>query len=395
MTKVLTINTYAGSLLLGARAFGAEIIGSFEDGGFGQHVARANFPDVEHVKDVPYWPHDLDLRDVVVLAHPPCSAFSVQNSSWNARGTNAAAFQCTRRVLDYATTRHAAAIAIESVVGALGGAWEVHQSYAKNYNLYRILQNGCAFGPQWRERFWVVYVRKDLAPTTMRWRLRPTWTRVAERVDPYLNDPSMPVLDRCLAKLKHDLSANGITEEQLAYLLNEQDPPHRTTGILKIIHETYFKDTEWRIEDLARKFDMLFSSSQLCYLDPTGLAGTLLGVTWWYYRGRNLSANGYKRIMGFPADYVFPAAQEQMMRSFLSKGVVPQVATWILCNVARHVGMTSQHACHACGDGPAYELEIEPNHIADFRFKRTRWMKEELPQLRHFYEPEEWEEESA
>ena len=391
--RVLTLNTYAGSMLIGAKAFGAELIGSYEDVGFGQEIAKANFPEVNHIQRWADWPAR-DLSDVVVLAHPPCSAFSVQNSSWNARGENAAAFNCTRRVLDYAMSNRAKAIAIESVVGALGGAWYVHQSYAQRYgyNLYRILQNGCAFGPQWRERFWVVYVREDVAPPSMAWRLRPRWTRVRDALNGLENDPVLPEVDRALASFKARLWEGGLTPEQMAALFDKRDPPYPSTGVLKVLHDDFFPD--WEVYDVGHKFDILFSSSQMCYLNPDGLAGVLLGGTWWYYEGRNLSISGYKRIMGFPTDYVFPQERRdylKAMRTFLSKGVIPQVATWILGNIATQVG--SAHplncSCQACEDAPAWELEIEPNHIGDFRFRKKDWMKKDLPELRHYYESEE------
>jgi hypothetical protein len=81
------------------------------------------------------------------------------------------------------------------------------------------------------------------------------------------------------------------------------------------------------------------------------------------------------------------------MRTFLSKGVIPQVATWIIGNISSHLRgyhiLGNDCKCHACKPGPAWMLDVEPNHIVDFRFRKQRWMKEELPELRHFYEPED------
>jgi hypothetical protein len=90
--KVLIINSYAGSLTLAAQ--GREVLGSYEDEGYGLEVQRANFPGLTYKSRRSEWPAQ-DLSGVVVLAHPPCAAFSGQNTSANARGTDAKKFQCT------------------------------------------------------------------------------------------------------------------------------------------------------------------------------------------------------------------------------------------------------------------------------------------------------------
>jgi hypothetical protein len=48
----------------------------------------------------------------------------------------------------------------------------------------------------------------------------------------------------------------------------------------------------------------------------------------WYARGRQLFLEEYCAIMGFPTDYKWP--KPHMARMFLSKGVCPPVATWVL-----------------------------------------------------------------
>lgn len=387
--NLVTINTYAGSLLLGAKAYGAKLLGSYEDGGFGQGIAEANFPEVEHIKQERDWPKD-SLKDTVVLAHPPCSAFSVQNSSWNARGANSDAFACTRRVLDYALPLKAQAVAIESVVGALGGAWEVHQAYAdhNDYDLYRVLQNGCAFGvPQWRDRFWVVYVRRP-APRGLRVRLAPKWTTVKDAIDGYEEGPGAGNTDELLVKLKEKLGKR-LSKKNMIWLFETKHP---TEGIAK----TLLKHRELLqldlgdidpINDAQRLYiGNSFSSGQLCFVDPDSLVGTLLGSSWWYANGRNLSETCYKRLMGFPADYIFPEGRgnyRKGMRTFLSKGVIPHVAQWIVELIGNHLGERTFKE-----NGPAWDLTIQPNEIADLRFKRARWMKDELPPLRHFTEEE-------
>src|SRR5262245_39403415 len=131
--RTLIVNTYAGSLLLGAdRIPGARIIGSYEDSGFGSWCTKTNQnlftqlePEFRFIDDYAAWP-DQDLSDVNLIAHPPCAAFSNQNRSKTKRGVNTDAFACTEKVLRYGMTNNAASISIESVMGALKGAWEVY-----------------------------------------------------------------------------------------------------------------------------------------------------------------------------------------------------------------------------------------------------------------------------
>lgn len=109
-----------------------------------------------------------------------------------------------------------------------------------------------------------------------------------------------------------------------------------------------------------------------------------------------MSESAYKRIMGFPVDYIFPEKPRNYrkdMRTYLSKGVIPAVATWILGIMATHLGQhhplndlrsTSPDPCpcRSCTRS-GYDITIGPYEIADFRFPRKLWMKEELPRLRH------------
>jgi len=90
---------------------------------------------------------------------------------------------------------------------------------------------------------------------------------------------------------------------------------------------------------------------------------------------------------------VFPEGRRnyrKQMRTFLSKGVIPAVATWILGQVANHLGETHPRGCtcHGCGDG-AYELSIKPNEIVDFRINRKDWKKADLSKLRHWEDLDE------
>ena len=390
--KTLILNSYAGSLTLGARALGCEIIGSYEDSNFGLDIQRANFSDPRYISYRKDWPAQ-DLSDTIVIAHPPCSAFSVQNCSPTARGVDSDAFACTESVLNYAAENNALAITIESVMGALGGAWNRHQHYADvyGYNLYRVLENGCMFGCQWRERFWVVYVKKNAAPNILSLSIHPNFKTVGEVISGHEEGRSAGNQDVLLERQKERLLRDaGLTPEEMSYLFDAQDPPHPTKALGTVLYETKYKTTESTSLDKWRVFqDYIggFASGTMVYLDPNGLAPVLMGGSHWYVNGRNLSENGFKRIMGFPHDYVFPESPRNFrtqMRMYLSKGVMPPIAEWILEQVTRHLGFSGQTRLSERFGPQAYTLEVEPNHIADFRIKKIDWYRRHdvLPPLR-------------
>lgn len=392
--KVLVLNSYAGSLTLGASNLGAEIIGSYEDHNFGLDIQKANFPELRYLSYRHEWPRQ-DLSDVTVIAHPPCSAFSVQNCSPTARGVNSNAFACTKHVLQYACDNNAKAIAIESVMGALGGAWWQHQQYADDYgyHLYRVLENGCMFGAQWRDRFWVVYIRRDAAPRrNMTFTISPIFKTVSEVVSGWTDGPSAGNQDSLLVKQLARLKAEPwFTPEDEDFFFG--DHPHPTRALGTMLFERKFKtptSTSMDKWNVFKKYIGGFASGTMVYLDPTGLAPVLMGGSHWYYGGRNLSENGFKRIMGFPGDYVFPKTPRNtrtQLRMYLSKGVMPPIAKWALEQISRHLGETRglnlHHDVLATGtDG--YRLECEPDHIADFRITKDGWWlrHERLPELR-------------
>lgn len=381
--KVLSINTYGGSLLLGAQALGANIIGTYEDAGFGSDIQAANFPDIPLIKTRREWPSQ-DLSDTFVIAHPPCSAFSVQNTQPTARGIDSEAFECTKTVLKYATENNAIGIAIESVMGALGGAWVIHQQFADEmgYNLYRVLENGCMFGAQWRDRFWVVYIKKGAAPDVFPITLTPNFQTVSEVVSGYEDGPPPGNVDKLLERQKQRLIAEAdCTPGEMAFLFEKQDPPHKTTALGRVLWELKYKAKKYEVYEVFQDFIGGFASGTMCYLDPNGMCPVLMGGSWWYYNGRNLSETGYKRLMGFPADYVFPEKPKNYrsaLRVYLSKGVMPPIARWILEESFNHLGWRSRTQ----GEN-AYVIETEPNKIADFRIKKTAWWnrKEQQPPL--------------
>jgi site-specific DNA-cytosine methylase len=383
--RVISINTYAGSLLLGARGAGAEIIASLEDEkGYGTDIQRLNFGKMFPIRALSprrwHWDFPEELKGVVVVAHPPCSAFSNQNNSPEKKGLGSDAFKCTTDVLDFAMGKRADVVLIESVPPAAAGAKEIHDSYAlkHGYRLYRLMQNAITFGvPQDRTRFWAIFVRDDIAMRDF-----PD-DRFRVSVDPVVNlDDGM--IPRAV-KVK-DVVA-GTTDEE--YLV---DPPADIFKDLGKQIRKWLADglTMEYVEDLtygrhgygmlntkidgsknAAKYQLFkFGTRNVRLLDPEGFCTTLLSDSFWMVRdekremGRLVTESEYKAFMGFPRDYEFPAKYKAgKFREYLSKGVCPPVAAWLLkqvdLNLYSRSGMTVTH-------------DISPGSTLDVSYLRYR-----------------------
>lgn len=363
--RVATINTYAGSLLIGSRAAGEEPIASLEDVGFGAEIQRANFPGLPLYATTPEWdsaPREIG-EDAVVLAHPPCSAFSSQTfGSKKAHGLNADAFGCTVRVLNYAMRkRRVRAVAVESVTGALKGAAAVHEEFAREcgYDLYRILQSAHSFGaPQARKRFWAVFFRKGSYPGSTAWMLPSGRVRTVDQVISSVEDHGPP--PRYAQKLWREAvesltEALGISEDAVAKLLDA-----RTGSILNTACRELFPGKSTREVKAIIYTPGAFSVWFPRILRGDGVATVLLGSSCWRYDGRLLGENDYKAMMGFPTSYEFPGKTREKMCTYLSKGVCPPVAKWVLEQVRFNLGEGSV-------DGPTHPpVLLQPGQTADF-----------------------------
>lgn len=365
---VLIINSYAGSLTLGATAVGLPIRASYEDAGFGLGVQMTNFPDLEYRPTYADWPDTQDLQRTVVLAHPPCSAFSNQTPrSGNRKGTGSDAFACTKQVLRYAMGNDAAAIAVESVPAALAGAAQVHESYARRYgyHLYRVLQNAVSFGvPQWRPRFWAVFVREGVAPAAMLWTLpHKGAVTVRDVLDEVPAEPVLPDTQRRFDLQRQRLIDElDLTPKAVDTLLREE-----TGQLHNILTRRFFPDLDPM--DVKRQHcGNGFVVKVLRLLDPDGFATTLLADSYWAYQGRPVSLPGYCALMGFPPDYVFPDRERTHARMYLSKGVCPPVATWVLDTIVKHLSGANPLR------GQGY---TQPGQTADFNLKRKDYMNRE------------------
>ncbi|KKN13152.1 hypothetical protein LCGC14_1009210 [marine sediment metagenome] len=370
--EVVIINSYAGSLLLGATAAGFPIRATLENAGYGMEIQRLNFGDREEItfREHTYdWPR-FDMSKMLAIAHPPCSAFSVQNIK--RKGTGDEAFKDTIRVLEYAMGQKTMALAIESVPGTMKGAWEVHDDYAKiyGYDIYRVLQNSISFGlPQWRSRFWAIFMRKGLLHSNkMHWRLKPDYVPIRVLLD----GEAGPKDDRAEKKLSGQINLfkkRGVE--------NWEELLSRKSGHLwSIIKQD--RNLSASRKEISREycFQGGFETGALTVIDPHEFAPVLLGNSWWFCLGQNIRPQQMKAIMGFPRDYGFPMKLAPKYLEFLSRGVCPPVAAWILENIHHNIAGTPkwydwQDAKDKPKKLPVIIKTIEPGEIADFNLKKS------------------------
>lgn len=365
--KVVIINGYAGSLTVAATAGGYNILASLEDHGYGLDAQRANFPKLTYVPELP-WPY-ANLQGCMVIAHPPCAAFSAQNSSAN-KGTSSTHFDCTRRVVDYAAQGEADAIMVESVTGAYEGARTFYDEWsaANGYNLYRILQNACTFGvPQWRPRYWTVLIRQDACHNYEGYFIlkhTPKYVTLGEALGFGIPGPTNEYTERYWIRQVEGLKAGGMSEEQINTLVNEQ-----TGHLARVLAELEEAD----IYETKQKYNISsFDSHVFTMLPWDGFAHTVMCVSNWLWQGRPVNMPELNVIAGFPVDYQFPKPREQ--KCYLSKGVAPPVARWLLDQVRDNLDGTATLDIFE----PEHAWILKSGETADLRVKREQARQREL-----------------
>lgn len=370
---VITINTYGGSLLLAAKAAGHKVLMSLEDIGYGVDIQRLNFPDLKIILRRP-WPEPevKGFHNVIILAHPPCSPFSVQATcSKKSKGIDAAAFQCTINVMEYALKNKCAALLLESVPGALTGAETIHKDYAYNmgYLLFRILLNANTFGlPQNRKRFWAVFVRQDLLLEGVIRLVHVPRTRTIAQVLAKTGKKTAPENLTQFTEFQKDLmKAQGINRSAIKNIMSSENDFGKIFTILK---RRGFPGTQL---DLVNKYchpqggkkrfaKMKQFVSTVCFvLNLNGRTGVLLSDSWWVTGGKVISVEDYCAIMGFPRNYKWGKYLKRF-REFLSRGVCPPIAAWLLREVQENLNRNrlldsykkGQHRIEA---GEVFELQ--------------------------------------
>ncbi len=351
--NVITINTYGGSLLLGAQAAKANILATMEDCGFGSDLQALNFPKIPRYEKTEDWPEKFRAaawRDIDVIAHPPCASFSIMAGRYRTnRGVDSEGFECHRRVIDYGLGHRCRTLAIESVVGAYRGGRESYEELAKQhgYRVNYVFLNAVSFGaPQWRPRVWVLFHRQK----TFRLELKPRYVLLKDVLDP--NGTEVP----------------GMMGGHMGKLW---DQTHRTFKagkagrppvghIHQVLRRRHGIDT---YEELKMKFPHVhgYVSGHVRLVDPDWFSTAILGNTALAYGDRLLTLEEFCSIMGFPRNYEWGKRIRQA-RMYLSKGVCPPIAAWVLKTLDRNArGWT----------GPATHETDEFGGVIDLRVKRA------------------------
>ena len=328
--RVLVVNSYGGSLVQACKQGGYAVTGSYEHDGYGLNVQALNFPELEGLwaSERAGWP-TRNLEDQLVIAHPPCAPFSVQNNRSRANaGVDAKKFGATVDVLNYALGYRCQALLVESVPGALEGAREVHNHAAQRhrYTLYRVRLNACTFGvPQWRPRFWSVFIRHGL--------VRPD--------EPLLlvHHPELVTLGQVVRfgkdwypehqkKFDDQLRRLQAIKEDDLIAGRDFDLDGRLPNLLR--------DRGLDAQRVANEFVVggRFESAALWLVAAQAVAPTLMANSWWFCKGQLCTRGDYNLAMGFPYDYRLPSSASDAL-GYLSRGVCPPIAEWLLHQVSR------------------------------------------------------------
>ena len=349
--NVVTINTYAGSMLLGATAAKANVLATMEDCGFGSDLQALNFSKVPRYEKTEDWPEKFPgaaWRDIDIIAHPPCASFSVMAARYDfQRGTDSDGFECHARVINYGLGHRCRSVIIESVVGAYEGGREEYEKLASRYG-YRvnyIFLNAVSFGvPQWRPRVWVVFHRLK----TFKVNLVPRYTLLKE----VLGAGPTPVEGMLGGHM-------GKLWEGTRKVLKGKKP---VGHIHQVLRREYGLTS---YEELEARFPHAhgYVSGHIRFVDPNWFSTAILGNTALAYQDRLLTLEEFCAIMGFPREYKFGRRIRQA-RMYLSKGVCPQVATWILKTVDKNLQGWTGPSTHETGDqGGVIDLRVKRGEI--------------------------------
>jgi hypothetical protein len=130
---------------------------------------------------------------------------------------------------------------------------------------------------------------------------------------------------------------------------------------LKSVQDAYDIPREPNFAGARRKFGFTgFVSSNPKLIDPTGFSPVILLDSFLADGRRRLTIEEYNEIMGFPRDYKW-GKRIKKFRMYLSKGVCPPVAAWILKTVDKNAsGWT----------GPFTHEERDFGGVIDLRIKK-------------------------
>lgn len=375
MKDVLAINSYAGSLVLGATKAGYKLRGSYEDAGYGIAAQKLNFPDLNFVDKSP-WPED-DLSETAVIAHPPCASFSIMNpmkGSAKHTGETADGFQCHRNVMNYALGKGCESLAIESVTGVMK-AQATYQEFGEKYgyHVYFLRLNAIGFGvPQWRPRVWILFLKKVEGRTNLlHVKYEPSYVKLESVLQ--TTGTTMAGGDETHIMVRR-LKEAKISGEELRKIFTGE---YGCGSLLQIGQEVLgIDDVGENFAEVRKAWNLggLYSAMMPRILDPNLWAPTVLGGSAWFVNGRPLFLEEYMGIMGFPTDYKWPQSFSDP-RLYLSKGVCPPIAGWILQQLERNQEGALDFT-HTAEPGEVIDLQPKKAHVSDFLLQGKLWEDE-------------------
>jgi len=353
--NVLAINTYGGSLLLGAKTAKANIIATMEDVGYGSDLQAMNFPKIPRYEKLADWPEKFNVpwSKIDAIAHPPCKSFSNMAARYNShRGTaEGSGFDCHRNVMAYVLGHKCRNLAIESVIGAYCGGRAEYEAAAKKYGYHvtYIFLNAVTFGlPQWRPRVWVIFHRTKKFKVNF----KPKYVPLQVVLKP--GPTTVPIF-----------SDTKLLWEKTRPLLKGKKPIGHIFAVLQKKFNIDYLGLRAKYPNMTRGY----LSGYTRFLDPTGFATTLLGDTTWAVGDRLLTIEEYCAIMGFPRNYKFNVTRHPRnhgdARSYLSRGVCPPIAAWILKMMDQNAAGWTGSFTHEDDDG-----------IIDLRVKKAEALME-------------------
>jgi hypothetical protein len=270
------------------------------------------------------------------------------------QGATADGFTCHRQVMDYALRQGCQALTIESVPGVMKAAEEYTNAAKKyGYSVYFLRLNSISFGvPQWRPRVWIIFV-KGSQPFGVN--LNPEYSPLSAVLQSegtilhHYGDQSKWAVERMMK--------SGVQPETLRAIFEGE---YGTGTLLQIGAKVLEMDDAGPNFAEVRKawqFGGLFAAMIPRILHSDYWAPTILSGSSWICNGRPLLLEEYNLIMGFPKDYKWPEAYLDP-RLYLSKGVCPLVATWILKQIERNLLPPQETGVdtHVCQPGELLDL---------------------------------------
>ena len=361
----VSVHGFAGAFAFALKELGIELLAVLEPGGFGTRMIEANRDVLGYTGPIYTMdPNRVPAYDTnIVLGNPPCSGFSLLNSSKGdqARGPEAKINECMWTVVRYAARvnegKGADAVIWESVQGTgkmgLGLMRDLHtylrEETGEDYALTHLFMSGASVGgAQIRKRYFWVATKKPFGivppeiPKVTTYRdaigdlvgLRPTYdaqptnlppSEWAERLvwkhegEPWVTCHVLPE-DRYAKMMdaiaKYWLPGQDCFDAIKAFIANEGHPPEHWNA----------RDIQWATTSNS------FSKTYRIKPDRAGRVIAGDGAYGFYHweEDRLLTVRELARLMGFPDESRWAFASIPQMYAMLGKQVPVQSWAWAL-----------------------------------------------------------------